>query len=120
MTWTIEQKLAYLYRLPWTVSTEPGDDPGETLIRVVELPAVVGCGSTEEEVATDFWGAMRAVLESYLHHGDPIPLPEGLGPLPWEPGAAGPMKVQLLFGELVESPSTEAQSEVVHRDYCAA
>lgn len=83
MPWTNDQKLAYLLRLPWTLTVENGDEPGEYLIRVQEIPSAVGHG-TRETVEEDLWEALRTALAARLHFGDPIPLPPSVDRLPWE------------------------------------
>jgi len=87
MPWTDEHKLAYLLKLPWTIVPEVTPE-GDRLLRVKELPAVAGCGETEDALATDFWAALEAALRSYLHFGDPLPRPQG-AVLPWEADPAG-------------------------------
>lgn len=82
MTWTTEQKLDALLRVRWTLIPETTPE-GDRLVRVAELPSVVGSGMTESELAADLWASLHAALEAYLHFGDPIPLPEGVS-LPWE------------------------------------
>jgi hypothetical protein len=92
MSWTLEQRLAYLLRLPWRVVAETTPE-GDQLLRCVEIPSAVGEGDTPKQREQDFWESMRASLESYLHFGDTLPLPEGVNrPLPWEPGAADARK----------------------------
>jgi predicted RNase H-like HicB family nuclease len=82
MDWTDEQTSAYLLRLPWTVAPETTPE-GDRLLRVAEIPSAVGNGDTDAELEQDFWEALRASLEAYLHFGDPLPLPAGCIP-PWE------------------------------------
>jgi len=82
MAWTQEQKLAHLLTLPWTIRLERTPE-GDNLLRVAELPAAVGTGDSNEEIARDFWEALEATLRAYLHFGDELPLPPGVT-LPWE------------------------------------
>jgi len=81
MTWTIEQKLESLLRLPWTIVSEVSPE-GDRLLRVGEIPSAVGTGVEDLEMESDLWESLRASLASYLHFDDPIPLPEG-EVLPW-------------------------------------
>lgn len=102
MTWTFEEKVDYLLRLPWTVVRDTSPE-GDTLLRVKELPDVVGCGEDQEALEADFWASLRASLESYLHFGDTIPRP-GFAPsrLPWE---VKQLKVAEPPGKYVARPS---------------
>ena len=83
MTWTREQQLRALVRLPWTVRSERNATEGYLVARVVELPSVIATGANETDLEKDFWDALEATLETFLEHGDPIPLPRGQK-LPWE------------------------------------
>ncbi len=86
---TLEPKLAYLLRLPWTFVRETTAE-GDALLRVREIPSAVGTGATPAELEADTWASLRASLEAYLHFGDPIPLPRD-AELPWlSPRRAGP------------------------------
>jgi predicted RNase H-like HicB family nuclease len=80
--WTKEQKLKVLLTLPWTVVAEPGDEANERVLRVQELPDVIATGTTEDELAADFWES----IETYLEEGVRPPLPRELQglKLPWE------------------------------------
>ena len=78
---TETSKLDYLLRLPWTFVREITPE-GDTVLRVAEVPSAVGTGGTDTELEADAWASLRASLESYLHFGDPIPLPPG-SDLPW-------------------------------------
>ncbi len=82
MPWTDDQKLAYLIRLPWTVLVEDGDEPGERVLRIEELPSVIVGGVNARELAEEFWVSLRTSLETYLHYGDRVPVPPRVGPLP--------------------------------------
>ena len=98
--WPEEEKLRHLLALPWTIIPETTPE-GDRLLRVQELPAAVGCGSTDEELEADFWDSLTATLSAYLHFGDPIPLPAGVTSLPWDsPAPMGTTEVN--------SPSDEA------------
>ena len=81
--WNEQQKLEYLLRLPWTIYPEQTPE-GDLLLRVRELPSVMGTGDNEEVIVRDFWDALEATLRSYLHFGDEIPVPLGLKALPWK------------------------------------
>jgi hypothetical protein len=86
MSWTPEQKLESLLRLPWTIATERTPE-GDRLLRVVEIPSAVGCGATPAEAESDLWESLRASLSAYLHFEDAIPLPRGTD-LPWRARAS--------------------------------
>lgn len=81
MTWTTDQKLESLIRLPWTISSEISPE-GDRLLRVAEIPSAVGSGADDLEAESDLWESLRASLAAYLHFDDPIPLPDGCV-LPW-------------------------------------
>jgi hypothetical protein len=81
MPWTTEQRIEALLRLPWTIQVETSPE-GDRLLRVAELPSVVGCGADEQQREADHWASLGAAFEAYLHFGDPIPLPAGAA-LPW-------------------------------------
>lgn len=81
MTWTTDQKLESLLRLPWTICSETTPE-GDRLLRVAEIPSAVGSGTEDEELEYDLWESLRASLAAYLHFADPIPLPDGCD-LPW-------------------------------------
>lgn len=81
MTWTTDQKLESLLRLPWTICSETTQE-GDRLLRVEEIPSAVGSGTDDEETESDLWESLRASLAAYLHFADPIPLPHGCD-LPW-------------------------------------
>ena len=82
MPWTTQQKLEYLLGLPWTIEVVAEDD--YQVLRVTELPSVIATGQTKDELEADFWESLKATLESYLHYGDPIPLPTEVTQLPWD------------------------------------
>jgi predicted RNase H-like HicB family nuclease len=84
--WDEQRKLDFLLRLPWTIYSQQTPE-GDTLVRVRELPSVMGTGDTEEAIERDFWDALEATLRSYLHFGDEVPLPLGLTALPWNQAA---------------------------------
>jgi hypothetical protein len=84
MSWTTEQKVESLMRLPWTVTSEAADDPNEFVVRVKELPGTIVIG-TKEEIDEEFWGALRASIEARLEFGDKFDvLPPGVPCVPWE------------------------------------
>jgi hypothetical protein len=84
-TWTKDQKLEYLLRLPWTIIPDSTPE-GDHLLRVVELPAAVGCGDDEESLVADFWESFRSTIEAYLEMGGNPPLPASVKGLPWMKG----------------------------------
>lgn len=87
MAWDEQRKLKYLLVLPWTIYTEQTPE-GDRLVRVRELPSVIGSGSNDEEIEQDFWDSLEATLRSYLHFDDDLPLPFGMTALPWKQAAA--------------------------------
>ncbi len=74
---TRQQEIAWLISLPWTITSEPADDPGEFVVRVAEMPDAIAIG-TEKEVGRDIWDSLRASLECRLDFNDPIPVPRSL------------------------------------------
>ena len=88
MAWDQRRKLDYLLGLPWTISLELTPER-DRLLRVRELPSVMGSGDSDEEIERDFWDSLETTLRSYLHFGDDIPLPVGLT-LPWKDAAPAP------------------------------
>lgn len=80
---TPEQKAERLLRLPWTVTSEPADDPGEFIVRVAELPGMIVVGSAEE-IDAEFWDALRTTILCYLEAGEDVPLPAKANGYPWE------------------------------------
>lgn len=86
MPWTQSQQLRHLLALPWTIV--PGTTAeGDRTLRVAQLPsafAAVGPECSQAELEVEFWDAVTDVLRSYLHYGDPIPLPSSVASLPWE------------------------------------
>lgn len=88
MSWDERRKLEYLLGLPWSIYAEATAE-GERLLRVRELPPVIGSGESDAEIERDFWDSLEATLRSYLHFGDELPLPLGLT-LPWKQGTRAP------------------------------
>lgn len=84
MTWTREQKLAALLRLPWTIRVERDVDEGYIVARIGEIPSAIATGDTEAELERDLWESLRMSLQVYLDHDDEIPLPVAAKGLPWE------------------------------------
>ena len=85
--WTTRQKLTFLMALPWDVRVS--DEDGDMIASVTELPEVVATGATERELHVDLFGAIEAVLDVKLQHGDAIALPRGAVP-PWDRNVAPP------------------------------
>jgi len=115
MPWTTEQRIEALLRLPWTIQVDASPE-GDQLLRVAELPSVVGSGADEQQREADLWVSLRASMEAYLHFGDPIPLPPGSA-LPWERErrpdflpivAAVIRRRQLIEGQSVPEPESTA------------
>ena len=85
MSWSEEEQLQYLLRLPWAILYETTSE-GERLVRAIELPWAVGRGETPEARDADLCRSLRATLTVYLRLGDPIPLPATVRSLPWQKG----------------------------------
>lgn len=115
MTWTIEQKIAYLCRLPWTIVPGVGDADGERTLRVQELPSVVGSGLSDGELESEFWDSMKATLAGLLHFGDPIPLPPRARQrrLPWEVSAVTPVIPPAITYRVRDATVASARLEAV-------
>ncbi len=79
---TLEQRVQFLLRAPWTVVADPAAEQGKTVLRVQELPEFLVVGSTGDDLVNEFWLALGSLLESYLEDGQDPPLPAGFR-LPW-------------------------------------
>lgn len=66
-------------RLPWTIVRERTPE-GDQILRVAEIPSVVGSGASSEEMEADLWDSLRESLRAYLHFKDPLPMPSGPRP----------------------------------------
>ncbi len=67
--------------LPWSWRgpTEVRDDDGTYWeLRIDELPDFCVFGETRDAVSRELFPSLRAFLDSYVEHGDPVPLPEPL------------------------------------------
>ena len=84
MPWTREDQLAFLLRLPWTVSLSRDAD-GDQIAQVSEIPFLLATGTTEKELGKDLYDGLSTALNEMLEHGDPLTLPGGAKP-PWELG----------------------------------
>lgn len=125
MAWTTRQKLDWLIRQRWTIVKDVTPE-GDQLLRVVELPAAVGCGDTDESRSADFWESFIATLEAYLATESIPPLPAGAKQPPWlgtppaEKLAPQPV-LKFVAGRVttVESPPTFGE-ELETEQYAAA
>ncbi len=88
-TWTREQKLEALMKLPWTVTTEREQDTW--IGRVAEMSDAIATAGTERELAIDLWESLHASLSVRIDNDDPISLPPKTE-LPWANSAAPPQK----------------------------
>lgn len=86
MTWTREQQLDALMRLPWSIVTTPSDDGTYLVATVAGMPDAMATGADDRALAKDLYGSLRASLACRLEFGDEIPLPAGCS-LPWANGA---------------------------------
>ncbi len=89
MAWDEQRKLAYLLGVPWTIYLETTAE-GDRLLRVRELPSVMGTGTSDEEIEREFWDSLESTLRSYLNFGDEVPLPPLELKLPWKQGTSAP------------------------------
>jgi hypothetical protein len=112
MPWTDEQKLNYLMKLPWTIVPDTTPE-GDRLLRVAELPSVVGCGATNDDLERDFWASLETALRSYLHFGDQLPLPAKRPVLPWEQGEGALTKIawRLVHGRPQKVTDADTRSD---------
>jgi predicted RNase H-like HicB family nuclease len=76
VTWSREDQLVALMRLPWHVSVERAED-GYLVARVAEVPDAIGTGATEKELARDLWSSLVESLDARLEADAPLPLPQG-------------------------------------------
>ena len=83
MTERENAELERLLRLPWTILAEVTPE-GDRILRVAEIPSAVGTGKTEAELVADLWESLTESLRAYVHFGDRVPTPKGLGPQ-WAP-----------------------------------
>lgn len=81
-SWTTQEQLAALMRLPWTLRVDHDTD-GSLIARIAEIPDAIGTGEDLKALAVDLWESLAASLECRLENGDPIPVPSG-SMLPWE------------------------------------
>lgn len=84
MTWTREQKLDSLMRLPWTIRVERDAEEGYLIARVAEIPSALAAADSESSLEYELWESLRVSLEVYLDHADVITLPPSVHSLPWE------------------------------------
>lgn len=112
-TWTPQQRLLALMRLPWTVRVERDEADGSWVAQVAEVPDAIATGRSMKELARDLWESLTASLEIRLEHGDAVPLPHGSA-LPWRghpsPSVVAFREVQITqpTGPLVIHPSATA------------
>jgi hypothetical protein len=86
MTWTREQKLQALLRLPWTFTVERNEPGRYWVARVVEVPSAIATADNERQLSREAWASLQASLEVYLDNDDDVPLPPGIQRVPWEAG----------------------------------
>jgi hypothetical protein len=86
-TWTIEQKLQALMRLPWSICVERDSVDGLLVAQVEEVPDAIATGATDAELARDLWHSLYDSLSVRLEHNDPLELPAG-ETLPWSAARA--------------------------------
>jgi len=95
MPWDDQRKLEYLLALPWSIYTEVTAE-GDRLLRVRELPPVMGSGASDEDIEREFWDSLEATLRSYVHFGDELSLPLGMT-LPWKQAPRAPAQRRRAF-----------------------
>lgn len=88
-SWTQEQRLTALMRMPWGIVIERDEDDSSFVIQVREIPDAIGTGADEKLAAIDLWESLRESLRVRLIYGDDLPLPPGTI-APWVTGAAPP------------------------------
>jgi hypothetical protein len=113
MSWTLEQKLSALLRLPWTIQVERSAAEGYLVSRVLEIPSAIATADSEDELEDETWASLRASLEVYLENDDPIPLPPGITALPWDIKVAAPQYVHstLRPGEVWDANASRSAAE---------
>ncbi|HEX9563894.1 MAG TPA: hypothetical protein VF981_07980 [Gemmatimonadaceae bacterium] len=103
MSWTTEDKVEWMLRLPWRVKITHEDD-GTLFAQAEDLDGAVADGANPEELEQSFWDSLRETLRAYLAAGDPIPLPGSPTP-PWD--APSPQRTPLVRVEGIELAVTD-------------
>lgn len=88
-TWSNQQKLAFLMRLPWSVRVETDPTDLSLFASVAEIPDALADAADDEELLRALWDSLYSSLSVRLEHGDPIRVPSGIV-LPWDAGIAPP------------------------------
>lgn len=81
---TRAEELAWLFKVPWTITSTTTTEDDDITVRVQEIPDAIAVG-TEKEVGREIWESLRASLECRLDHNDPIPLPHCFVAPPLQP-----------------------------------
>ena len=112
---SLDEKLALLFRLPWTLSVAPDPSDGSLTAAIAELPEFVASGVDEPSLVEDIHGGLRALFHDYLAQGeDSLPLPVG-AVLPWREDPRVHLLTLGLFGEAaVDDRLFEKRVEVGH------
>jgi predicted RNase H-like HicB family nuclease len=97
-----------LLRLPWTIVRETSPE-GDLLLRVAEIPSVVGTGATPSDAEADLWESLRESLKAYAHFGDPIPLPKERSP-DWFSAARRFRQVRFVLHVPEHSPTASSEA----------
>lgn len=67
-------ELVRLLWLPWTILRDTTPE-GDVILRVKEIPSVIGAGESDTERERDMWESLTESLFAYLHFGDTVPAP---------------------------------------------
>jgi predicted RNase H-like HicB family nuclease len=74
----MKKGMDYYDRLPWKVQIEPERQDDGTIAYIASHPefeGVLGSGPTPEDALADLHKARRAMIESLLEEGYPVPEP---------------------------------------------
>ena len=94
--------MQFLLKLPWTIVAEEGDEPGDLVLSIAEVPAAIGVGRSAADVEADLYAALDAVIRVYLEAGErPLRPTRMQAPLPWESHSSSPLAVR--FRAVMES-----------------
>ena len=101
-----------MIRLPWSWRgpSRVEDDEGVYWeLRIDELPDFCLFGETQDEVVRELTSALRAFLESYVEHGDTVPLPRLLDQWEFRSHVA-----EVLMASSPEAPEGQPRTGPVH------
>lgn len=119
MTWTIEQKLAALLRLPWTLRVQRDAAEGYFIAECTEMPEVTATATDERLLDRELWAAMETALRARIDDDDVV-LPRGTKVRPWEAARRTP-GIRIVRGqrgsawESVSDPATALSGPALER-----